>query len=544
MPENEFEKTVSSELSGLKLKPSGEVWLKVEERIRKKKNRRVFAIIFLLAGLALLGYWQRNLFFGGTKNEIVNAEKQVDNKNNVEADKTKETGATNKNELEINVENNKNNKQADDLSTTNETPVKLEETNNKDQSNKINNEKLKTETTSRTKNSHDEKKPKPADVNLTNIKTPVTKSKESGETKKLRNQRIPPVKTTTEVISPNPDQTKQKEIVLNDTDASLLNDKEKTSLKDSTYVKEIKQDDIKDMVKNVETKLADTKIDSVKNDTATKKPETKKQDSLLETAPAVDSPVVSIPKKMVNKKWQLGMEFNPGISALSNEIFSFNSSKSLADLNSQGPPTGVGVPLSIADPSPRKAGFAFQLGGFARKQFTQRSGVSLGLRYAYYSDNIKIGATRLNISSGLSQFFDANSIRQAYGAYGDTINYTNRYHFIEIPVYYNLRLNKKIDHPLTLQLGLKYGRLISSNTLVYDSIATGIYYKSDKYLNKSQFGFSSSLNWTIANKQKFQWTIGPVFDLHFNSLLDSPFEKKKYLFFAGIRSAIIFNSKK
>ena len=70
MPENEFERKVSSEMKELKFKPSEQVWLRVEERIKTKKKRRVFVVIFLLAGLALLGYWQRNNLFGEQKTDI------------------------------------------------------------------------------------------------------------------------------------------------------------------------------------------------------------------------------------------------------------------------------------------------------------------------------------------------------------------------------------------------------------------------------------------------------------------------------------------
>ena len=71
MPENEFEKKVSSEMQDLRLKPSANVWLHVEERIRKKKKRRVLVIFFFLAGIALLGYWQRHNLFSSNDTKIV-----------------------------------------------------------------------------------------------------------------------------------------------------------------------------------------------------------------------------------------------------------------------------------------------------------------------------------------------------------------------------------------------------------------------------------------------------------------------------------------
>jgi hypothetical protein len=67
---------VQEEMQGFKLKPSEVVWPKIEERIREKKKRRIFFILFFLAGLALLGYWQRDYFFGGNKNNIAQNKNQ------------------------------------------------------------------------------------------------------------------------------------------------------------------------------------------------------------------------------------------------------------------------------------------------------------------------------------------------------------------------------------------------------------------------------------------------------------------------------------
>src|SRR6187455_838501 len=94
MPENEFEKKVSSEMQELRFKPSENVWLRVEERIKKKKKRRIFVVIFLLAGLALLGYWQRGNLFGEQKNDI----SKTAQKDSTE-DKQKENNSQSTNEI-------------------------------------------------------------------------------------------------------------------------------------------------------------------------------------------------------------------------------------------------------------------------------------------------------------------------------------------------------------------------------------------------------------------------------------------------------------
>jgi hypothetical protein len=79
---------------------------------------------------------------------------------------------------------------------------------------------------------------------------------------------------------------------------------------------------------------------------------------------------------------------------------------------------------------------------------------------------------------------------------------------------------------------------------MYDTAFNGIYYKNKSLLNKTQFSLSTGFSWTIANGKRAQWSLGPVANIHLNRLIDSPFENKRYLFFAGIRTSILFNKKK
>ncbi len=56
MPGNDFEKAVQQRMEELRLRPSEDVWQKVEAEIQQKKKRRSLFFLLLLAGLTVLGY--------------------------------------------------------------------------------------------------------------------------------------------------------------------------------------------------------------------------------------------------------------------------------------------------------------------------------------------------------------------------------------------------------------------------------------------------------------------------------------------------------
>jgi hypothetical protein len=139
--------------------------------------------------------------------------------------------------------------------------------------------------------------------------------------------------------------------------------------------------------------------------------------------------------------------------------------------------------------------------------------------------------------------FDGNR-EHVYNAGGDTVKYTNRYHFIELPLRFQWQLNKNKTNPFVWSTGFTIGQLIASNAIMYDTAFNGIYYRNKSQLNKTQFSLSTSFSWTIANGKRTQWSLGPVANIHLNRLIDNPFENKKYLFFVGLRTGILFNQKK
>ena len=84
MSANNFENNIQQKLDELRLKPTEEVWLEVERRIREKKRRRII-FWFLLPGLLVLGgggWWVINQPNG--KNDMTVTQSSENNKTGTE----------------------------------------------------------------------------------------------------------------------------------------------------------------------------------------------------------------------------------------------------------------------------------------------------------------------------------------------------------------------------------------------------------------------------------------------------------------------------
>ena len=91
MAENEFEKNVRSEMDEFKLHPSGEVWFKIEERIReKKRKRRILFFVFSSAIALMLGGYGIYHFSGSSTRADAQSELEKSDKPH-EQNKTEST---------------------------------------------------------------------------------------------------------------------------------------------------------------------------------------------------------------------------------------------------------------------------------------------------------------------------------------------------------------------------------------------------------------------------------------------------------------------
>ena len=507
MPENEFEKKVSSEMQDLRFKPSENVWLRVEERIKKKKKRRIFVIIFLLAGLALLGYWQRSNLFGEKGNDIAKTVQK-----DSFAEKQKEVSDESTKEI-----NNSSAIQQNTETTKPEETKETKNTNDKTEVDKLTDDRSEVDK----KDIADSKN----EINKPNGNEDKTKTK-SGSVKTKKDNKP---EASIAIVSAS---SKTKNGVVDNPSKDL-----KTNPETNAKQEELNQ---------TKEKPVEGKIDSVKAVTGEQeKDTTTKKDTLLKADPTKD-PVPQIVKKdLLEKKWKWGLHITPGISSLNDNDISFGGAANFADAFAYQNPVGSGTgapPPPRQKPSDIKAGFAFQAGAFVQRQLSSRTSLSMGLQYGYYSNILHIGNKRDSLTGRfLSANRNANSV---YNAGGDTIKYTNHYHFIELPLSFQWQLNKNKAKPFIWSAGFTIGQLISTNAIMYDTAFNGTYHQNKKLLNKTQFSLSTGFSWTIANNKKAQWNLGPVANIHLNKLIDNPFENKGYLFFVGLRTGILFNQRK
>jgi hypothetical protein len=207
-------------------------------------------------------------------------------------------------------------------------------------------------------------------------------------------------------------------------------------------------------------------------------------------------------------------------------------------------------------PSPVKGGLAFKVGATAEKSLTRRSSITIGLRYAYLSEKIKVGAYIDSVFQINNYQASSNGPVEKRGAYRPAqtmyyiigprkINtYINRYHFIEIPLTYQLQINKGKKVGLLWNAGISASYLLGSHALVYDTAAAGIYYENKEVYNKLHVGLTTGFAFRFGNNKKMQWSLGPDLSMDMTGLMkENPILKKRYLIYGGVTARFFLKKK-
>lgn len=492
MPESEFDKQVQQEMEGLRLRPSAAVWENVEKELRRKKRRRYIVFFWLLAGLGLLGY---SGYFLTQKGKPTLAESSGKNKAVQQpAQSTTIPSAP---------------------STTNPT---TDNTNPVDQ-----NIQLKENTT----------------VTATQPATAAPdNSEELNSNKTIKKRKVGSVDQPSAGINHLTSAGKRKKN--NRTELPVA----ESGIKKDTNTPEAKETESKTTDITAQTPSV-TSQDSVKA----------KADSAVAAAPPAETKAPVVKKQSSSKiKWSLDLGVG-GSGPISSPFLIGDPDKSNRTSYDQNgmyspspgsplvtPPINYGGPIYYPR-SDIKPGPAFRIGILGEWAISKRSSIVSGLQYQYQSNNTRTGYymdTSLVFNNNAAQQVSVRSLYQGM----QQKTFTNRFHYLQIPVTFQWQVNKGKKIPILLNAGLSAGYLLTTNALVYDSLQGGIYYHDKHAFNRFMFSFNTGLAFRFGNNKAIQWSIGPEVSMGLRSQVKEGYDKKQYPLYLGIQARLYWPKKK
>jgi len=499
MQENEFDKQVKGAMDEFRLRPSEPVWPAIYDEIKDKKRRRILLLLPLFIGLMALGYFTWNDFYRSPKKYSLQKEPDTNTKTTANKAKTNNGQSPSQDAVTSAKES-----QPDKPSTT--TPENENSTTRNDIANK-------------------------------NI------SPETGG-HFTTNSQLKLAKTDKRNINQRRAGSKHK-IPTHENNELLLSSPQLSERNKLTEVKKIEGNE-------------DNTFDTQNNVQPDNTPVMTESDSPFLTTNSIKDGKVALksPAKIAgiinNRKIRWGVDLAFGGSSRADQPFNGGATEKSGPLaagyqGAGGALGNVAGGLLVLPPSDVKPGIGFKIGIVADKSISRRLRVSAGLRYAFLSEHITIGKTiyptvnRVTLQ-GLS--YSTNAVAQTAYAGMQTQDFTNKYHFIELPVTGYLTITPKWRTPLVWDAGASVSRLISSNALLYDKAWGGVYYKGQNNLSKTLFGVSTGFSVRFKGNNQWLWSVGPRFSMNTTKLFQSTSDKNKHIVYGSMNLQLLFPGKK
>lgn len=534
MHEKKFEQQSQQQMENFRLQPGGIVWENIERELKKKKRRRVlfFIILPLLISMGGYGVYQLNNKHNGpvAKQEAASSEKGAGISNTENKNNTIITDKEENNKQEKNIVTEPATIISPDLpvdDATSSTITKKAAVIEKPVDNSKDNGSSKHEAVAKKSSAANGVKQKTIVDKIKKQKPglsaePAFVTKRS-DNKKKQPQSIIPAQDSKHIT----DNTASKnETTKNTSDKKIVNDKQGDAL--------ALQGNTTDQLKKIDTAQVN---DTVK--------------SIAITAPAIDSVLSKMAAgKKIDKRIKWGVNFSGGISGSRTNIFAISSTEKSENLYDNFPTpgnsTGNGgvTPVIVTLPSAIKTGAAFNIGLVAEKRLSKRSSVSSGIQYAYMSESMTVGMRKDSVFQlGYANYYSQAQVGMAYRGISK-VPYTNKYHFIKIPLLYHLQLNKSERVPLRWDVGISAAYLFANNGLVYDTVWNGLYYKQKNAFSKLHLSLQTGISVGFGKPTGMQWQIGPELSMDMTKLIAQPYDAKRYLFYSGIKAQLFFKKKK
>jgi hypothetical protein len=198
-----------------------------------------------------------------------------------------------------------------------------------------------------------------------------------------------------------------------------------------------------------------------------------------------------------------------------------------------------GAMAASTPPLTYKAAGSYGLGVFVNKSLSKRTTMSTGLDYHYFSARSSVGS-RINNSQRLyDTALDKDTYITSFYSAGQNTSYTNKYHVVQLPINLQFALNRNINKPFQLSIGLSPAFLIGSDALYLNSYQR-IYYKEKRQFKNFIIFGQTGLMFTPFKANEYEWSLGPMFQYGFNSFSKWQTQTNQHLLFTGIKSNITF----
>ncbi|MBL7699739.1 MAG: outer membrane beta-barrel protein [Chitinophagaceae bacterium] len=226
-----------------------------------------------------------------------------------------------------------------------------------------------------------------------------------------------------------------------------------------------------------------------------------------------------------SSKWSWGLNGVAGVSSVSEGNF-FNLNFNKAQVEDVAT-VAMFAPQPPFTPSSISSGFTYSAGAFVKRDLSKKFSLSAGLNYLQLNTRNKVGS-RINqrqvVNNGTRGYIFVSSY---YTLQQDQPSeYRNRYHFVEVPVELHTRVNKSQKVQMFVNTGLAVSRLIKSNSLHFDG-TTGVYYKNDKLLNRTQLATRVGLSFGLLNNTSRPIWIGPYARYNISRILQKDVSASK-----------------
>ena len=237
-------------------------------------------------------------------------------------------------------------------------------------------------------------------------------------------------------------------------------------------------------------------------------------------------------KRQISKKLIFGITAYSGISNNLSGLLSMQ--KNYVQDYSSGVSGGNYSVTNTSDDA--KSGFSFGLGVFVRKEISRKISLSAGVDYHLYKVKSAVGKP-VNSPTG---FYDpaqiATGLNRYYNA-GNSVNYLNKYQFIQLPVNLEFQINKNHYKPLVVSAGISPGWLVSSNAL-YANTERNVYYIDKEKFHHFQLSAQTAFLFAVKASHGFLLTAGPAAQYAFTNATKAA-NVDQHLFFAGLKATII-----